>query len=163
MKRFLAALALGSVCGCAPLTFSDPGAIDFSRYRSVLVTGDGADYLAAELVKVSGFASVTTETASVDLVLDVSVTVAEDRECECEWVCDDDIDELDDYDDDDDVCVESCSCESWFDATAAFVATASNGEIVDLGTESDTSGTEGEAFEDVLDEVAFHYVRAYRL
>jgi hypothetical protein len=153
MKRLAAALALSSACGCAPLTFSEPGAIDFSRYRSVWITGDGADYLAAELATISGFESVTTEPSGhVDLVIDVSVVVEEERTCECECDCDCDGD-----------CSESCACTSEFDATAAFVASTPAGQAVDIGTETDRSATELEAFEDVLDEVALHYIRAYRL
>ncbi|HEX6277898.1 MAG TPA: hypothetical protein VFZ53_32870, partial [Polyangiaceae bacterium] len=153
VRGLVATLVLAQACGCAPLTFSDPGAVDFSRYRSAWVTGDGADYLAAELAEISGFESVTTEPgADVDLVIEVSVAVEEEQtcECECECECDDD-------------CSESCTCTSEFDATAAFVARTPAGETVDMGTESDTSATELEAFEDVLDEVALHYIRAYRL
>jgi len=152
VKRLILALCVSvSSFGCAPMTFSNEGAIDFSKYRSAFVEGDGADYLAGELSEISGFSWVTTDpTVNVDLDIRVSVFLEEHRTCECEAESDCD-----------DTC--TCTCESDHEATAAFVAKAPSGALVDSGTENDTSETPLEALEDVLDEVALHYVRAYRL
>jgi hypothetical protein len=152
MRRFATAffVSLSSI-GCAPLTFSNEGAIDFSRYRTAFVEGDGADYLAGELSEISGFSWVTTDpSVNVDLVIRVAVFLEEHQTCECEPESDCD-----------DTC--TCDCEYDYEATASFVAKAPNGALVDSGTENDTSETPLEALEDVLDEVALHYARAYRL
>jgi hypothetical protein len=141
------AALLGSclALGCAPVTFSEPGAIDFDRYRRALIAGDGADYLAGELAATSGFAAVTTDPrADVDVVIGVAVFREEHRTCECECDC-------------------ACTCESDYEATASFVAKTPAGAFVDSGSENDTSGTELEAIEDALDEVALHFIRPYRL
>ena len=149
MKRLLATWLTGSMIACAPLTLSNDGAIDFERYRSALVQGDGADYLADELRSTSGFERVTTDVSvEVDLVIVVSVFVAPDVECECDDGCECDCD---------------CTCETHFDATASYAAMTPGGAVVDQGSETDTSGTEIEAVEDALDEVALHYFRPYRL
>ena len=66
-----AALALGAcVSGCAPLTFSKERVIDFDRYPSVRVTvtsdnsQSDAAYLAEQLSRDSGFASIETRSCS---------------------------------------------------------------------------------------------------
>ena len=143
-------VALGVACasaGCAPLTFSEPGAVDFARYETALIVGDGADYLASELREISGFELVTTDPArEVDLVITVGVVVTEDTTCDCS--CD---------------CEQSCDCDQSFHAVATYAATTPAGELVDRGSEEDTSGTWPEAQADALDEVALHYIRPYRL
>ena len=152
VKRLMLALCVSvSSFGCAPMTFSNDGAIDFSKYRSAFVEGDGAEYLAGELSEISGFEWVTTDpTVKVDLDIRVSVFLEEHRTCECEPESDCD-----------DTC--SCTCESDHEATAAYIAQTPAGALVDSGAENDTSETPLEALEDVLDEVALHYIRAYRL
>jgi hypothetical protein len=161
MKLVRAALVVASAFGCAPLTFSEPGVIDFSRYRSALVTGDGADYLAAELKEISGFESITTDPASsVDLILNVAVSESEHTDCDCEYECD-----YDYYDEENEgyECVETCTCDTDYEATGTFEAYGAGGQLVDSGVECDTSETRVEVIEDVLDEIAFHYIRPYRL
>ena len=143
-------VALGLACataGCAPLTFSEPGALDFARYERALIVGDGADYLAEELREFSGFELVTTEPArEVDLVITVGVVVSEETSCDCS--CD---------------CEGSCDCDQSFHAVATYAATTPAGELVESGSEEDTSSTWPEAQSDALDEVALHYIRPYRL
>ena len=147
MKLVVLAFLAGSALACAPLTFSDPGSIDFERYRSARVEGDWADYLADELTETSGFEWVTTDPeVDVDLVISVSIFVAPEVECECEGGCE---------------C--NCTCNTEYDATASYVATNPAGNLVDQGSENDTSWTAGEAAEDVLDQIALHYIRPYRL
>jgi hypothetical protein len=147
MTRAAALLGLCSALACAPVTFSEPGAIDFDRYRRALIAGDGADSLAGELAATSGFAVITTDPrADVDVVIRVAVFREEHRTCECE--CD---------------CGGGCSCESDYEATASFVAKTPAGALVDGGSENDTSATELEAIQDALDEVALHFIRPYRL
>lgn len=148
MRRLLAALlvALPSA-GCAPLTFANDGAIDFERYRSVLVSELGgangtyaAEYLASELRRYSGFQAVTTDPRhDVDLRLDVSITIDE----HVSIVSDGDID------------VE-------YRGTASFTARDAGATVVDAGIVTDTSESFGEALEDVLDEIAHHYLLPYR-
>ena len=135
------------VFACAPLTFSEPGAIDFERYRVARIEGDWAGYLAGELAASSGFAAVTTDvTARVDVVIHVTVGVLPDVVCTCEEPCQ---------------C--NCVCEEEYDATASYVATTPDGVMVDQGTESDGISSAAEAIEDALDQVALHYIRPYRL
>jgi hypothetical protein len=138
MKRMLRVFASALLtAGCAPLTFSEPAAIDFSRFRSVRVEGDMADYLAAELTKSSGFERTTTDPRlAVDLVLRVGVAVAENRDS------DGNVD---------------------YTARADYRSETPAGVRVDSGSEDDTSDTPWEASEDALDEVALHYIRPYRL
>lgn len=140
-----ALLALSLVTfGCAPLTFSEPGAIDFDRYRSVFVDvnpGDPdptlAEHLAKELRDVSGFERVTTDPdEAVDLLLTVDVYV--------------DIT----IDEDDNVSYEG---------VGEFTARTPGGAIVDSGAEDDSSYSYEETEEDVLDEIALHYIAPYRL
>ena len=132
--------------GCLPLTFSHEGVIDFDVYSSVYVRPIGGlsstfhNYLVEELRRESGFERVTTdENEAVDLVLTVSVEV--DRV----------------WDDDDD------SYE--YEVTASFVArtSAGAGVEVDSGRITDSSDFRDEAIEDALDEIALHYLRAYRI
>jgi hypothetical protein len=146
-KLFSALWCASGVFACAPLTFSEPGAIDFERYRVARIEGDWAGYLAGELAASSGFAAVTTDvTARVDLVIHVTVSVLPDVVCTCE-----------------DPCQCNCVCEEEYDATAIYVATTPEGVLVDQGTENDGSGRADEAVEDALDQVALHYIRPYRL
>ena len=148
MRRLLAALlvALPSA-GCAPLTFANDGAIDFERYRSVLVSEIGGangayatEYLAAELRHASGFRVVTTDPRyDVDLRLDVSIA----------------IDEYVSFDTDGDIDVE-------YRGMASFTARDAEGTVVDTGIVTETSHSFGEALEAVLDELAHHYLLPYR-
>jgi hypothetical protein len=49
------------------------------------------------------------------------------------------------------------------DGDAAYLAITPDGTVVDRGTEADTSEFPDEVVEDVLDEIALHYIRPYRL
>jgi hypothetical protein len=147
VKRAVLMLVLWPAFACAPLTFSEPGALDFDRYRVARVAGDGADYLARELAETSGFEAVTTDrSAQVDLVIDVAAYTEEKTTCTCD--CD---------------CGGDCACESDYAATASFVASTPAGVVVDRGSVNDASESELEAVQDVLDEVALHFIRPYRL
>ena len=134
-------MAVVLACGCAPLTFSEPGAVDFERYPSVQVVvdapflGDPSAYLAGALRASSGFYHVTSGVEPTDLILTVQVSVTED-------LLSDDLE---------------------YDAHASYRATTPRGSVVDEGTEDDTSSTPSEAAEDVLDEVSLRYIRPYRL
>ena len=89
-RRLLLALA-ASACACAPLTYSNDGAVDFDEYRAVRVSVTSpvdsvraTGYFAAELRRASGFDRVTADPAAdVDAVLAVTVsTVFETSEDE---------------------------------------------------------------------------------
>ena len=135
-------------CACVPVTFSREAPIDFERYPSVLVTvtssgdnvGDAA-YLADQLRSVSGFALVSTD-ASASASLNLNVTVVADGGTT--------------FNDDGTLSFE-------YRAEANFVASTPDGQVVDRGREVDTSQSFGESIEDVLDEVALHYFRPFRL
>ena len=144
MKSLAVSVCLMAVvlaCGCAPLTFSEPGAVDFERYPSVQVVvdapflGDPSAYLAGALRESSGFYHVTSGAEPTDLILTVQVSVTED-------LLSDDLE---------------------YDAQATYRATTPRGSVVDEGAEDDTSSTPSEAAEDVLDEVSLRYIRPYRL
>lgn len=145
----LLALAIG---GCAPLTFSHEGAIDFERYRVVYiqpVATDGdllstgystglQDYLAAELAQNGGFTLITLDpTDPHDVVLVVRLFIDRDY----------------DYDDDD---------LEW-DVEASWVLRTPAGQIVDDGRVNENAGTESEAAEEAMDAIAYRYLAPYRL
>ena len=132
--------------GCAPLTFSEEGAIDFDRYARVEVAVESnattdvraTEYLVGELRAFSGFTQVDAEPSpSADLFLNVSVFVGAG-------------------DDDDDG-------DATYAAVATFEAWDARGGLVDSGSESDESSGPVEAAQDVLDEVALHFIAPYRL
>lgn len=50
-----------------------------------------------------------------------------------------------------------------YKAQALYQAAAPDGVVVDLGNEDDTGGEPREVVEDVLDEVALHYIKPFRL
>lgn len=139
------ALALGSVLGCAPLTFSEPAALDFASYRSVRVEvapsftdpAYATQYLAGELERSSGFEHVTTAPAErVDLVLRVQVAVTSEVDSDGEIN---------------------------YEGEAEYVATTPRGVLVVQGSEDDTSASPTEVVEDALDEVALRFIRPFRL
>lgn len=132
--------------GCAPLTFSEEGAIDFERYSRVEVavesnaTTDGwaTRYLVDELRASSGFVQVdAVPSPSADLFLGVTVFVGAG-------------------DDDDDG-------DASYASVATFEAWDAQGRLVDSGSESDESSGPIEAAEDVLDEVVLHFIAPFRL
>lgn len=145
-SAILALLAVSSAAGCAPLTFSEKSAIDFERYSSVSVAVTSnvngpevaSGYLAQELRDHSGFESVTTAAgATADLRLEVRITTSP-------------------------VTVSDSDIE--YDGRADYTAfDASNNAVIDSGSEDDTSETAWEAEEDVLDEVALHFIAPFRL
>jgi hypothetical protein len=148
MSTFRHGLALAVLLwlpGCAPLTFSEPPRIDFERYRSVRVSVNpsftdaavATAYFAEALRQGSGFAYVTTNPAErVDLLLDVQVDVTTS------------------FDNDGQVSYEG---------NGSYRATTPTGTLVDRGKEGDQSRSAGEVVEDVLDEVALHYLAPFRL
>lgn len=145
LKRLFFLLLLGALAGCAPLTFSEPEELDFSAYRSVRVAvipsftdpAYASEYLAHELRRDSGFERVTTEPSErVDLLLSVQVAV---------------ISEID------------SDGEIQYRGEGNYVATSSLGAVVTHGSEDDQSASPGEVVEDVLDEVALHFIRPFRL
>ena len=156
MKRSWRVLLLGLGAllsqGCVPLTFSREAPIDFDVYRHVTVQvsvhglGSSYDdrsatvYLASELQADSGFETVSIgDTASADLFLNVSVTLAE---------LVDNSGDTPDYE---------------YQADAGFKAFDPSGNEIDSGYVSDTSEFASEAIEDTLDELTLHYLRPYRL
>jgi hypothetical protein len=139
--------ALLFACSCAPLTYSEEGAVDFQTYASVRVTvtstsgsSDAATYLASELATASGFATVTLDPAApVDAVLGVTLDVVYSP------TVDDEGQSVDQY-----------------SATAAYVLTASAARV-DSGEASASASTDLDAAEAALDGVVMHYVAPYRL
>ena len=145
----VALVLLVPLWGCVPLTFSREAAIDFEAYPHVAVQvslhGKQAsyidvnptDYLASQLRAGSGFETVSEGTnAAADLTLDVHVTVTFEG--------------------------------SWqFLGAARFTAVNRSGTLIDESEIRDRTYFiwEGstEATEDVLDEVALHYLDPYRL
>lgn len=134
-----------TTASCTSLTFSEEGAIDFENYSSVHVEvelrnggahSSYASYLADELQRVSGFETVSAGPSGPTQVV-LSVVVA--------------VDAVTDGDGDVD-----------YAAKASFVALSSNGQVLDRDDVSDRSYSFDEAVEDVLDEVAAHYIRPYR-
>jgi hypothetical protein len=146
----LAALWLGGLCGgaCAPLTISREAPIDFERYPDVLVVVSSATsqahsaYLADELADSSGFALVTTdESQPTSVRLEVAVVVTQRVEIDDEG-----------------------GVDTSYDGEGRLrLVDTQTGEIVDSGAVNDTSEFYFDAFEDVLDEVALHYFRPFRL
>ncbi len=148
---------------CAPLTFSEAGAIDFERYRSVRVSvaapdlggGYAAQYLASRLAESSGFVQVTTnEAIDVDVLLLVDVRVIAPP--------DDSPDVLIIFGSDA-VHAEGEGGDPKYAATAAFTCQTQDGTVVDFGVEEDSSDTVLEVVQDVLDQVELHYIEPYRL
>jgi hypothetical protein len=140
-----ALLLLGPSTACAPLTFSEPPAVDFERYPSVRVEvvpsftdpTYATQYLADELARSSGFAYVTTSPAQlVELVLQVQVAVSSDLDSDGEL---------------------------HYEAEAEYVASTPRGVLVAEGSEDDTSASPTEAVEDALDQVALRFIHPYRL
>ena len=133
--------------GCAPLTFSNQGALNFELYRAVLVRDvdtevgfDGAAYLAGELATYSGFSTVTTDPrARVDLVLTVDVRVRRTTTVDSDGFVD-----------------------VSYESRATFRAIAADQREVDSGAVEDASESDVEAVQDVLDEIAHHYLAPYR-
>lgn len=145
--KALAFAALLLTCSCAPLTYSDEGAIDFQTYSRVRVSvtttstgSDAADYLVRELNDSSGFATVTLDPAvPVDAVLAVTLAVSFSP------TTDDQGHSIDQY-----------------AATADYALTA-GGSSVDSGSTTATDSTDIDAAESALDGVVAHYVAPYRL
>jgi hypothetical protein len=135
------ALALGG-SGCAPLTFSGSGDIDFEIYRSVYVDvrsgihePRATDYLANELAHGSGFETVTIDPSaatSVELLVDLSLSTSTENDGSLRY-----------------------------DAHASFQL-VSGGAIVDQGSENNGGDFPDEAIDDVLDDVSLHYIAPYR-
>lgn len=154
-RRLLGALVVGAGAwslGCVPLTFSNDAAIDFAIYRRVAVEVFPSDlalyygrqaatsYLADALRDGSGFEQVTTDTSEeVDLFLTVRVRAVEVITYE------DDLPQVE------------------YHGHASFTAVDAAGGRVDSGSVSDASQFLSEVVEDVLDEVALHYLKPYRL
>ncbi len=142
-----------ALCGwlsgaCAPLTISREAAIDFERYPDVVVvvasarSDEHTAYLVDELAGTSGFELVTADDGrSTSARLEVTVVVTERV----------------DVDSDGDV-------DTSYDGEARYrLIDAQTGELVDSGEVDDTSQSYFEAFEDVLDEIALHYFRPFRV
>lgn len=140
------ALLAASSAGCAPLTFSEEAAIDFERYSSVTVAvatnvsspDVASEYLAQELRELSGFESVTTAAGvTTALRLEVRITTSP---------------------------VEVLDTDGEYKGRAEYTARdTSTNTVVDSGSEEDTSDTAWEVEEDVLDEVALHFIAPFRL
>lgn len=142
------ALLLAALPGCAPLTFSNDPSFDFERYSTVFVAPiqDGgrfhaSGYLADELAAHSGFSEVTTAPrAGVDVVLEVEVHVRYETTVDSDgWL------------------------ETNYEARATFRALTPDLRVIDSGSvEDDSSYSEREAVEDVLDEIVHHFLKPYR-
>jgi hypothetical protein len=147
MRRLLLALGI-SACACTPITYSEAGAVDFSKIRSVRVSvtspidSVGATYyLADELRDVSGFSHVTVDsTKVVDAVLEVYVSTLPESEMR-----------------------DDGTLDSFYSSQARYRLTTPGDPSADSGDTSDQSEYEWEAVEDALDQVALHYIRPYRL
>jgi hypothetical protein len=145
VKRLVGLVVLA--LGCTPLTFSKEGEIDFDAYSTVYVSVDapvlvdGSEYLARELRESSGFERVTTDPGeTVRLVLEVDVAVTQRS-----------------------IANDDGTTDVKYDGDAHFRATTPDGTVVLEGDETDTSESEGEAAEDVLDEVALRFLAPYRI
>jgi hypothetical protein len=147
VRRFLVVAGM-NVCACAPLTYSDGGAVDFEKDASVrasvassLDSLGATHYFAEELRAESGFTYVTVDpTEVVDAVLDVYVSVTPQT-----------------------VTNDDGSVEIDYSSEASYRLSAPGDSNIDSGTTNDRSESEWEAIEDALDQVAAHYVRPYRL
>jgi hypothetical protein len=142
-------LAAGMMASaCAPLTYSEPGVVDFEKYRSVRIRvassidpAGATYYLAEELRAVSGFVSVTVDaTQPVDAVLEVWVSALPETELNADGTLD-----------------------SHYSGAANYRLFSSSGASLDTCSTTDQSESGWEAIEDVLDQVALHYIRPYRL
>ena len=151
--------------GCAPLTFSNSSAVDFEEYSSVYVAVDAPDvggeyareYLASRLRESSGFSLVTTDPeVEVDLALHIDVRVTAPPDAPDVIIAISSGEETS-------VDVSGESETADYDATAAYVATSADGDVIDFGLEEDTSYSTLEAVHDVLDQVDLHYMKPYRL
>jgi len=147
VRRLLLALGM-SACACAPITYSDAGAVDFATLRSVRVrvtspidSVAATLYLASELRELSGFSRVTVEsTVAVDAVLEVYVSTLPEAQTR-----------------------DDGSIDSYYSSQATYRLSTPRDPAVDWGHTSDQSEYEWEALEDALDQVAVHYIRPYRL
>jgi hypothetical protein len=144
--RLLLIGALLLAGSCAPLTYSEQGAVDFETYRSVRVsvtstsfTG-GSEYLAHELEELSGFETVTLDPAvPVDAVLGVSLSVIFAPTVDAEG------NSVDQY-----------------EATTDYALTAGTTRV-DSGHTTGAASNANDAAESALDGVTMHYVAPYRL
>lgn len=139
-------LALGA-SGCADITIEKEAAVDFQRFSSVRVVVSSVNsasdtaYLAQQLRDLSGFETVTTvDTEPFSLVLSVNLTVIEEVMVD-----------------------ENGSTDSSWTGEATYVATDPAGVVIDRGSEDDSSEFNAEVAEDVLDEIALHYMRPFRI
>jgi hypothetical protein len=147
VRRLLLAAGM-SALACTPLTYSDAGAVDFGKYRSVRVsvmsTRDpvlATVYLADELRTVSGFFRVTVDSSvEVDAALYVYVSATPVTTTN-----------------------EDGSTDNEFSSEASYRLSSPKNSIVDSGTTTDQSESEEEAIQDALDQIAAHYIRPYRL
>jgi len=146
LKR-LAFGALLFACSCAPLTYSDDGAVDYQTYSRVRVTvaasntgSDAANYLVSELQATSGFATVTLDPAvPVDAVLTVTLTVVYSPTTDAQG-----------------------HTADRYDGTADYTLTAGSSRV-DSGSDTGTGSNDIDAAESALDGVIEHYVAPYRL
>jgi hypothetical protein len=152
LARPLSLLPMMALAHCAPLTFSNEPAIDYSAYRSVrvdVIATNGhseyaSQYLADQLARTSGFTRVTRDPlAATDLLLEVDLAVSEsiDVDVDAEGATEIDIE---------------------YEGSALYHAIATDGTLVDSGSREDTSELELEAVEDLLDEIEYHYMAPYR-
>ncbi|HVR21129.1 MAG TPA: hypothetical protein VMS65_15560 [Polyangiaceae bacterium] len=147
VRRLLLASAM-SACACAPLTYSEDGAVDFGKYSSVRVSVASSldpvgatSYLADELRAVSGFVHVTVDaTKPVDAVLEVWVSTLPETQMN-----------------------DDGTLDSYYSSEANYRLSSPDDPGIDTGNTTDQSEYEWEAIEDVLDQVALHYIRPYRL
>ena len=148
----LSLMALVSLWGCVPMTFSREAPIDFEAYPHAAVqvsmhglaaSYDDASatvYLVVELQSGSGFQTVSPGvTDAADLMLNVDVTVTHL------------------------VSSDGNQIEYEFASDARFTAVDRAGNLVDSGETFDSNEFVTEAVQDALDEVALHYLKPYRL
>ena len=143
-----AALWLVALVGCAPLTLSHEGVIDFEAYPTVYVEPiavdgrdlrlvDGTsmrDYLIESLNAESGFKRVVSDPLDARVTLAVSLSAAESWRDEApEW------------------------------EVRANFALRSEGGVVARGEVNDDARDLDEALTDTLDEVSLYFLRPYRL
>lgn len=156
----LVLLAAAASTGCAPMTFSNEGNIDFRRYPSITVEVAGPDgsqrqrdYLESELREHSGFRRVSSGDA-------FSATPPEDGAA-AQLVVELSLDsgyEVDVFSDEDDIDVDVS-----YSASVRYRLLA-DGAVVDAGSDSvDDEDSSFDAAEAALDLVVLHYLRPYRL
>jgi hypothetical protein len=138
---------LFALSGCAQLTFSKDEAIDFDSYPSVRVNVTSpnsvadTEYLASELRAGSGFTTVITSSGeATSLSLNVSLQMAEEVSVDGDGNID----------------------SSWV-GEAIYTATDAAGQLVETGSIDDSSEFPSELAEDLLDEVALHYLKPFRI